>query len=116
MPENCSETDIKNPTCRVLKLKGCYYGNNCMPSLNNLLAEAMRHPMAYSKLKKQLEFVVINAIRLQLKGYKATKQVQLHFEFGERDKHPFFRPTEWRFWCRKNHDKRGGSDQSNRRE
>lgn len=86
MPENCSETDIKNPTCRVLKLKGCYYGNNCFPSLNNLIAEATRHPLAYGRLKKQLEFVVINAVRLQLRGYKATKQVQLHFEFGERDK------------------------------
>ncbi len=86
MQENNSLTDTENPTFKVLKLNGCYYGNNCFPSLNNLIAEAERHPMAYNKLKKQLEFVVINAVRLQLKGYKATKRVQLHFIFGERNK------------------------------
>ena len=86
MPESNFSSDTENRSCKVLKIKGCFYGNNCMPSLNNLLAEAMRNPCAYNRLKRQMEFVVINAIRLQLKGYKATKQVQLHFEFGERDK------------------------------
>lgn len=86
MQESNSLNDTENPTFEVLKLNGCYYGNNCFPSLNNLIAEAERHPMAYNKLKKQLEFVVINAVRLQLKGYKATKRVQLHFIFGERNK------------------------------
>lgn len=86
MQESNSLNDTENPTFKVLKLNGCYYGNNCFPSLNNLIAEAERHPMAYNKLKKQLEFVVINAVRLQLKGYKATKRVQLHFIFGERNK------------------------------
>lgn len=80
-----SENDMENRIYE-LKLNGCYYGNNCFPSLNNLIAEAERHPMAYNKLKKQLEYVVINAVRLQLKGYKATRQVQLHFIFGERQK------------------------------
>ncbi len=80
-----SESDTVNRIYE-LKLNGCYYGNNCFPSLNNLIAEAERHPMAYNKLKKQLEYVVINAVRLQLKGYKATRQVQLHFIFGERQK------------------------------
>lgn len=80
-----SENDTENRIYE-LKLNGCYYGNNCFPSLNNLIAEAERHPMAYNKLKKQLEYVVINAVRLQLKGYKATRQVQLHFIFGERQK------------------------------
>lgn len=86
MQESNSLNDTENPTFKVLKLNGCYYGNNCFPSLNNLIAEAERHPMAYNKLKKQLEYVVINAVRLQLKGYKATRQVQLHFIFGERQK------------------------------
>lgn len=80
-----SENDMENRIYE-LKLNGCYYGNNCFPSLNNLIAEAERHPMAYNKLKKQLEYIVINAVRLQLKGYKATRQVQLHFIFGERQK------------------------------
>ena len=84
--ESYSENDTLNPSCKVLKLNGCYYGNNCFPSLNNLIAEAERHPCAYGKLKRQLEFVVINAVRLQLRGYKATRQVQLHFIFGERNK------------------------------
>lgn len=71
---------------KVLVLNKEYYGSNIMPSLNNLISEAERHPMSYSRLKKQLEYVVINNIRLQLKGWKATKRVQLHYEFGERKK------------------------------
>ena len=86
MQESNSLNDTENLTFKVLKLNGCYYGNNCFPSLNNLIAEAERHPCAYGKLKRQLEFVVINAVRLQLRGYKATRQVQLHFIFGERNK------------------------------
>lgn len=85
--ERNSEKDILNPTYdRILKLNGCYYGNNCLPSLNNLIAEANRSPYAYGKLKKQLETIVINAVRIQLRGYKATSRVQLHFIFGERQK------------------------------
>lgn len=88
MQENFSANDTLNPISenRVLKIQGCFYGNNCLPSLNNLLADAMRNPKAYNATKRQMEFVVINAIRLQLRGYKATKQVQLHFIFGERQK------------------------------
>lgn len=88
MQENFSANDTLNPISenRVLKIQGCFYGNNCLPSLNNLLADAMRNPKAYNTTKRQMEFVVINAIRLQLRGYKATRQVQLHFEFGERNK------------------------------
>lgn len=78
--------DTESAEFKTLKLNGCYYGNNCFPSLNNLIAEAERHPMSYNRLKKQLEYIVINAVRLQLKGYKATRQVQLHFIFGERNK------------------------------
>lgn len=77
---------MANRSCKVLVINNCYYGNNVMPSLNNLISEAERHPMSYSRLKKQLEYAVINNIRLQLKGWKATKRVQLHYEFGERNK------------------------------
>lgn len=87
MPENCSETDIKNrgyDKCFIVK--GKFYGENCMPSLNNLIAEAERNPHSYNRLKRQMEYVVINAIRLHLKGWKAQHQVQLHFEFGEKNK------------------------------
>jgi Holliday junction resolvase RusA-like endonuclease len=80
-----SENDMENRIYE-LKLNGCYYGNNCFPSLNNLISEAERHYQSYNRLKKQLEMVVINAVRTQLKGYKATRQVQLHFIFGERQK------------------------------
>lgn len=88
MQENFSANDTLNPISenRVLKIQGCFYGDNCLPSLNNLLADAMRNPKAYNTTKRQMEFIVINAIRRCLKGYKATKQVQLHFIFGERQK------------------------------
>jgi len=87
MLESNLEADMGNPTCEhILVLKTCCYGDNIFPSLNNLISEAERHPMSYNRLKKQLEFVVINAVRLQLKGWKATKRVQIHYVFGERNK------------------------------
>lgn len=33
-----------------------------------------------------MQYIAINAIRLQLKGWKATKPVKLHYEFGEKKK------------------------------
>lgn len=87
MLENSSENDTVNRSYdKVLVLNTCWHGNNILPSLNNLISEAERHPMAYNKLKKQLEFCVINCCRLQLRDWKATKKVQLHYEFGERNK------------------------------
>lgn len=86
MQGNSSEKGTEKVSYKVVKIIGCYYGNNCMPSLNNLIGEAERHPMAYNRLKKKLEMVVINAVRGQIRGYKVSGKAQLHFVFGEREK------------------------------
>ena len=67
-------------------IKGEFYNKNCLPSLNNLISEAEKNPYAYNRLKRQMEQIAINSIRVYLKGWKTQNQVQLHFEFGEKNK------------------------------
>jgi Holliday junction resolvase RusA-like endonuclease len=86
MPENNSVGDITSRSCKTLELKGTFFKENCLPDLNNLLAEATRHPMAYASMKRQMETVVINAVRLQLKGWQATNRVRLDITWGEKVK------------------------------
>lgn len=81
MQENNSE----NVTAEVgFEIKGAHWKENCLPDLNDLLAEATRHPMAYGRLKRDMEFVVINAIRRDLKGWKADGKISLDITYGEK--------------------------------
>lgn len=64
-------------------IKGAYYGEKCFPGLNDLLHEANRHPKAYNQMKQQFQMLATNAIRRQLKGFKAQGLVRLHYTFGE---------------------------------
>jgi len=66
-----------------LVITGCYWKEKCLPGLNDLLAEASRHPMAYNKLKKQCEMVIISQIRRQLGRYKAQNRVFPVYTFYE---------------------------------
>ena len=84
--ENVSE---KGTVVRGFNLTRCFYKDNVLPSLNDLLTEAARHPKAYGQFKHDMEFVVINAIRLQLKGWKADKRIQLNITWGEKNKGPY---------------------------
>ena len=68
------------------KITGTHWKDNCLPSLNDLLSEMGRHPMAYNRLKTNLERVVIGAIRHDLCGYKATKRISLDIVWGEKNK------------------------------
>ena len=68
------------------KITGTHWKENCLPSLNDLLSEMGRHPMAYNRLKTNLEKVVISAIRKDLKGYKASKRIALDIKWGEKNK------------------------------
>lgn len=83
--ESVSEKDTQEVICE-LKIVGCYWKENCFPSLNDLLAEATRSPMAYGRLKRQLENIVILEIRKQLKGWKATERIRLDIHWGEKAK------------------------------
>ena len=64
-------------------IEGAFYGDKCFPGLNDLLREAERHPKAYNDMKRQYQFLAINAIRRDLRGYKAQGLVRLHYTFGE---------------------------------
>lgn len=67
-------------------INGSYYGDKCFPSLNDMLHEAERHPKAYNKMKRDYEFVAINAIRRFLRGWKAEGRIIPHYTFGEPNK------------------------------
>lgn len=64
-------------------ISGAFYKEKCFPGLNDLLHEAERHPRAYNKMKTQYEMIAVNVIRIQLRGWRATGRIRLHYEFGE---------------------------------
>lgn len=64
-------------------IKGAYYGDKCFPGLNDMLREACRHPKAYNQMKQDFQMLAVNAIRLQLRGFKAQRLIRLHYTFGE---------------------------------
>lgn len=68
---------------------GRFWKENCLPDLNDLLHEASKHPLAYSRLKRDMQIIIINAIRRQLKGWKANGRVALNITWGEKRKPPY---------------------------
>lgn len=87
MQGKSSENDMENLTCnKFFIIKGPHYKEKCFPSLNDLLREAERHPMAYNKMKKEYEFIATNAIRRYLRGWKTQGKVILHIQWGEPSK------------------------------
>lgn len=83
MQENISG---KSLDVHTFEIKGTYHKDNCLPTLNDMLAQATRHPLAYNDLKKDMEFITIRAIRKDLKGWRATKRVRLDITWGEKAK------------------------------
>lgn len=71
---------------KTFTISGKYYKENCLPGLNDLLREAERHPMAYNRLKRDMELVVTSAIRRDLRGWKPQGRVQLNITFCEKSK------------------------------
>lgn len=80
------QTSSKDTAVRGFEIKGTYYKENCLPTLNDMLSEATRHPMAYGTLKRSMDWVCIAAIRRDLQGWQATKRVRLDITWGERNK------------------------------
>lgn len=70
----------------TFEIKGKYYKDNCLPCLNDLLAEAARHPTAYNQLKRDMEWVVTCALRKELKNWKPSSRVRLDITWGEKSK------------------------------
>jgi len=68
-------------------IRGTYYGDRTLPSLNDYLAEIGKNPKAGGRFKASYEKVCISAIRRCLRGWKVTKPpVVLHYKFYEHKK------------------------------
>ena len=80
--ERNSERGTDNASIKFI-IKGAYYGDKCFPGLNDLLHEAERHPKAYNTMKQQYQMLAVNAIRRNLRGFKAQGLVIPHYKFCE---------------------------------
>ena len=80
--EKNSESCTANASIKFI-IKGAYYGYKCFPGLNDLLHEAERHPKAYNTMKQQYQMIAVNAIRRDLRGFKAQGLVIPHYTFCE---------------------------------
>lgn len=67
-------------------ISGTYYKDRTFPGLNEYIAELGRNPHAGGRLKRDYMMVASNAIRKNLKRYKASGPVILHYHFYEPDK------------------------------
>lgn len=71
---------------KTFEIRGAFYGEKTFPSLNNYLAEVGKNPKAGGRLKRQYVMIATNAIRRDLKRWKTSKPVILHYTFAEPQK------------------------------
>lgn len=82
--EKCSEEDMVSVSGRpTFYIRGAFCGDKTLPSLNQYLAEIGRNPRCGGKYKKQYVMIITNAIRRDLKKFKTTKPVIIHYTFYE---------------------------------
>lgn len=75
---------MKKDRLPKITIRGEYYGNRTLPSLNDYLAEVGKNPKAGNKMKSDYMKVCISAIRRCLRGWKVTHPpVILHYKFYE---------------------------------
>jgi len=68
-------------------IKGAYYGNRTLPSLNDYIREIGKNPKAGGRFKNEYLMICIGAIRRSLLGWKVTNPpVILHYKFYESKK------------------------------
>lgn len=80
-------SNLKDSTTKKVFIRGRFYGDRTLPSLNDYLREIGRHPKAGGRMKKDYMWVCISAIRRDLKGYKVTNPpIVLHYKYFEEDK------------------------------
>lgn len=69
------------------EIKGRYWKNEkTFPSLNDYIHELGRNPKAGGRIKSKYEGIASDAVRMCLKGKKATGLVTLHYIFHEPEK------------------------------
>jgi len=77
-------SNLKDSTTKKVFIRGRFYGDKTLPSLNNYLAEIGRNPKAGGRMKNDCEWICIAAIRKCLKGWKVTNPpIVLHYKFYE---------------------------------
>lgn len=64
-------------------IKGAFCGDKCFPSLNDYIAELGKNPKGAGRYKKQFVMIATNAIRRDLRRFKTSKAVILHYTFAE---------------------------------
>lgn len=75
---------IKKDRLPKVTIRGEYYGNRTLPSLNDYLEAIGTHPKAGNKFKQDYTKPCISAIRRCLRGWKVTHPpVILHYKFYE---------------------------------
>ena len=75
---------MKKDRLPKVTIRGEYYGNRTMPSLNDYLNEVGRNPKAGNKFKHDYSKPMISAIRRCLRGWKVTKPpIILHYKYHE---------------------------------
>ena len=75
---------IKKDRLPKVTIRGKYFGERTMPSLNDYLNEVGKNPKAGSKFKSDYQKPMIGAIRRCLRGWKVTRPpVILHYKFYE---------------------------------
>ena len=84
-------------------IKGRYYGDKTLPSLNDAINEYARHPKAGGKMKNDCKWICIAAIRSCLKGLKVENPpIVLHYKFYEPTKgqrRDFLNVFDWADKC-----------------
>lgn len=82
--EKSLENDMGNVSTRpCFAIKGAFCGDKCFPSLNQYIAELGRNPKAGGRYKSKYVMIAANAIRRDLKRWKTSKPVILHYTFAE---------------------------------
>lgn len=68
---------------KTFTIRGAYCGDKTFPSLNQYISELGRNPKAGGRYKHQYVMIATNAIRRDLKRFKTSMPVILHYTFAE---------------------------------
>lgn len=78
---------IRKDRLPKITIRGCYYGNRTLPSLNDYLNETGKNPKAGGRFKSDFQKPIISSIRRCLRGWKVTNPpVILHYKYYEHKK------------------------------
>ena len=77
-------SNLKDSTTKKVFIRGRFYGDKTLPSLNDAIREYSKHPKAGGRMKDDCKWICIEAIRKCLKGYKVLNPpIILHYKFYE---------------------------------